>query len=445
MEKSKIIEECLEYFTSNMILKRILDSCINKYKSFGTSCGTIVLRNLTHDEIEIIEGFTGRNYHGKKSLSLSISTIQKSIDKSKFRGITIDELLDFYCGGNLRSKKQEEDEEVSAITMFYDKLKMEYFDTKAGKWINQVINKNDNVCKMLHKKYRDKVLVNVEIINELEHKLWNDMKLLMNTINQLPVFRKKYEYLPSFSARITGDPHYYDEGKEYTIFLYYAIQEVLKSNQNVSSSISAEKKHQILFEAGLIRDNISNNVMVFGIKAWNEQGEHQGISGFCIQNEPLSITISTIISLKQVKCIDDYIYVVENPTVFAQIIKDKKRSALCVNGHPNLAVLLLLDIIAQNKTKILYNGDFDPEGLMIAQKLKNRYNENLLFWNYEITDYMNSISDKDISKKRLKILDALTSQELIKIGELLRIHKKAGYQEKLFLDDNSLKLSNRRE
>lgn len=107
-------------------------------------------------------------------------------------------------------------------------------------------------------------------------------------------------------------------------------------------------------------------------------------------------------------------------------------SVVCVNGQPNLAVLLLLDLIAKSKATIYYNGDFDPEGLMIAHRLKNRYDEALHFWHYEERNYHIAISDKSISEKRMKMLEGITSQELFCIGELLKKYKKSGYQERIF-------------
>lgn len=90
---------------------------------------------------------------------------------------------------------------------------------------------------------------------------------------------------------------------DFIYFYNYLTQNKVKlsneTGQPISSSMSAEEKHQLLFEAGLIKDNMSNNVMVYGIQAWRKEGEHQGISGFYKQKEPLSITLSTIIGKGQ--------------------------------------------------------------------------------------------------------------------------------------------------
>lgn len=76
-----------------------------------------------------------------------------------------------------------------------------------------------------------------------------------------------------------------------------------------------------------------------------------------------------------------------------------------------------------------YNGDFDPEGLVIADKLKCRY-PNLELFCYDKDDYDACLSDNDISASRLKKLDKINSGELNLMKELLRTKKKTRYHEK---------------
>ena len=46
---------------------------------------------------------------------------------------------------------------------------------------------------------------------------------------------------------------------------------------------------------------------------------------------------------------------------------------MCMNGQPRRASILLLDLAAQAGIRICYAGDFDPEGLLIAQKVIQYY------------------------------------------------------------------------
>lgn len=433
MEKDLYLEECLEYFTSTPVLNRILQSCMSKYKSFGTVCGNVVLNNLKQEEIEELEGFTGKNYHGKKKASISVNIIQKAIDTSRFSGIKIEDILTLYSKGELKSKKQEIFEENIAIEEFFNKLiSIEFKLTRSGEWISRIKEQNDKIYQLLKNKYRKKVIKEKNVSLDEEKIFYKEISIFLDTLNRLPYFFERYEYMPAFASAVSGDPHYYDEGKEYTGILYQSINSMLCLGKNVSAGMNAEEKHQLLFEAGLIRDNMSNDVLVYGIKAWAKEGEHMGISGFFDQQEPLSLTLSTIIRLQSAECIERCIYVVENPTVFAKLTESGYKSVLCVNGQPNLAVLLLLDIITKNENVIYYNGDFDPEGLLIAQRLKNRYKEKMFLWHYKEEDYILSCSEKTISEKRLKMLEHIKEPELKEMSDRLLKIKKAGYQEKIF-------------
>ena len=79
-----------------------------------------------------------------------------------------------------------------------------------------------------------------------------------------------------------------------------------------------------------------------------------------------------------------------------------------MNGQPRLSSIMMLELLARTETKIYYAGDFDPEGILIAQKLKQYYPGKFSFWHMSAEDYMQSISEEAIGKKRLKMLDKTT-------------------------------------
>lgn len=75
-----------------------------------------------------------------------------------------------------------------------------------------------------------------------------------------------------------------------------------------------------------------------------------------------------------------------------------------------------------------FNGDFDPEGLLIAQNLKNKY-PNIKFIGYNDKFYLNGISDNTINDSRLKKLNNISDDDLVVIKELLLENKVSSYQE----------------
>ena len=104
---------------------------------------------------------------------------------------------------------------------------------------------------------------------------------------------------------------------------------------------------------------------------------------------------------------------------------------MCMNGQPRMAVLLVLDLLAAAGVKVFYAGDFDPEGLLIAQKISEYYQGEFEFWHMGAEDYESSRSNEVISDRRLKSLRNIRDERLFPVVRLLQECKVAGYQEKL--------------
>lgn len=85
----------------------------------------------------------------------------------------------------------------------------------------------------------------------------------------------------------------------------------------------------------------------------------------------------------------------------------------------------------------MYAGDFDPEGLLIAQRLKERYEDSLYLWKYEAEWYKKYLSGVRLSGSRIKKLDHVYRPELLEIKKWMQKEQKAAYQEamiEIYLD-----------
>lgn len=76
-----------------------------------------------------------------------------------------------------------------------------------------------------------------------------------------------------------------------------------------------------------------------------------------------------------------------------------------------------------------YMGDFDPEGLLIAQRLKQRYAAGLELWNYRLSLCEAHRSDATLSPARLAKPDRVCLPQLQPIADAMRRSGKAAYQE----------------
>lgn len=117
----------------------------------------------------------------------------------------------------------------------------------------------------------------------------------------------------------------------------------------------------------------------------------------------------------------------------ARCMSHPESACMCMNGQPKLAALVALELFAASGTTVYYSGDFDPEGLWIAQRLAIFYPETFHFLNMDETSYLKCLSKEPISDTRLKQLDRITDSRLLGTVARMRIEKMAGYQEVLTL------------
>lgn len=86
---------------------------------------------------------------------------------------------------------------------------------------------------------------------------------------------------------------------------------------------------------------------------------------------------------------------------------------LCTFGQLKLSGIRLVDLLAESHCKIYYVGDFDPEGLQIADKLLCRYSSgSVQSWHMSFHDYRCIEKVDDLSQLRLHKLKNIQSAEL---------------------------------
>ena len=68
---SSLTRECADYFRERPVFDRLLRGFREKYMSYGSFSGTVTVRNLSEEDIEDLEGFFQKNFHGQKSVSIS--------------------------------------------------------------------------------------------------------------------------------------------------------------------------------------------------------------------------------------------------------------------------------------------------------------------------------------------------------------------------------------
>lgn len=436
--------ECVAYFKSRKGFDRLFKGFRSKYVGLGHIGGSVKLDNLSVEEKESFEGFFRKNFHRQKSAVISAKKMEQSLEDSRFSGIGLYELLVAYFGGSLETKEEERDRIEQEKKTFWLLILEKYENTFCGNWLSEVMETKGKVYQFLNQRYK-----------ECGNQFHVVLDSVMTAGNALPVFNGTVERLALFSARLTGNPHFFDEGSEgnriltYLVQYYAYLEESKCKNEEAKSNIihreiekySAEKKNELFYTVGILKEDILNYTNAYGIKLRKGNGEfHLGVEGFYQENQPIQISLLTLSKITAVWSVAKKVYIVENSGVFSELSErvSKDVALVCTNGQPHLASLILLDLFFNANYELFYSGDFDPEGLQIAQKLKDRYGYRLHLWRYSEESYKVTMSEVELTGDRIKKMESLKEPHLKIIAELISKTKRAGYQERLveaYLDD----------
>lgn len=413
--------ECVAYFKERPAFHKLFAQVREKYASLGHFGGKVVLLDLTPEEKQQLGGFFRKDYADKSKVIITVAQMEKALSESRFFMLDWEQILELYFGRPLLIKKEQQQLKLQEKEEFFEHIIAAYEHKMGGQWLARVLEHKGKGYQLLMHHYESKEALESVLCQTLE------------ALEELPVNKqqgKRNVLLAVFAAMTTGNPHFFDEGtvaeKLLTLFLQDMLDEELKSDEPL-----AREKMKLYEKAGILRADVSNDVLVYGIRAKNGRGDyHAGIEGFLKMQEPVRLTLLTVSELEAAfaQC-GHLVYVVENPAVFSVLIKKYPDAAvICGNGQLRLAVLALMDLF-DNETIFCYAGDFDPEGLQIAQRLKKRYQKRLCLWNYNVELYHKYLSDVTLNSTRLKKLDTIDVEELSEIKRAMLLAKKAVYQE----------------
>ncbi|MGC6768958.1 TIGR02679 domain-containing protein [Enterococcus sp. LJL51] len=245
--------------------------------------------------------------------------------------------------------------------------------------------------------------------------------------------KKEFVRLPVFAYKVTGNPHAFDENTEGGQLLLQMLAAL--SNQEPNSLTELEKteqRHGLLNEFHLLKDDIMNYAAIRGLAAQDfEKRENQMWRQACIEGISWNVPLKEILRTAVIRpYVGEKVLVVENSGIYSILVELlPKVPILCSSGHFTFAIWQLLRKLADTGTIIYYSGDLDPEGLGMAQKLKNTFGSQLQFLGMEQRNFQIAKTKVALSSSRLKKLQALENYQLAELGKLIDESKQVAYQE----------------
>ena len=411
-------EEFCQYLSDNEF-SEFMQLWKKQYEKYGTCKGSIDLV-LNDSNRECISGLMGKDYYGVDCVHITFRQLQKAILNTKYENCDFNEVLKMYFNQRvLTNKYRQEQEQMRVQNIFKQFFKQE---GKSRQWIYNTYTNRDSVYIRI-----------VQASKENEQKCINTVCVVMKALNHLPMWENKKENISLFASYHTKNPHAFDKNT----FAYYLMMHGIVYFLKVDFPKTNLEQNEILYRAGLYQDGISNYCSVARLQAFNENNQpHLGWAGFYDSYEALNVNMDNLLHIHFITCCDR-VYIVENPSVFQALLKKIKKEKIekiglvCTNGQLNYSAYILLDILVNSNVEIYYSGDMDPEGLLIADKIKQRYPSTKL-WCYDVRQYEISKSKEQATDQRMHMLDALKDEALIRIGKCISENKnRVGYQENM--------------
>lgn len=454
MNKRKINEpllsEAAAYLHSCPGLGRMLHGLVEKYRSLGRLGGIVALSDLSSQEKAALESFFRKRLTGG-SLRISAQSFQKALSETRFGELDPVEVLMAWNGGQLTSRQEEKArvEEMRCRTL--EKLMSEFSQPVCQAWLKAALAKETSTRRVQTALNRDQQFA-------------AHMAIALRALGSLP---DEYRRLPVFAGAVCGDPHGLDidceAGKLFLEGLRYLREHDATARHDVSVADSNGEGHadglssieeisELLYHFRLLRDDLLNFVTCIGLVAYDRRQE---ISYWCRAAEvgaPLNAPLREIVratafypAVLQAEEVCDLqdggfeydVYVVENSGVFSALLDEKSLSGktwssaplVCLHGQMKMSSWALLDRLVGSGAILRYSGDFDPEGLQIAQKLLQRYPGRVSLWHMNVEDYYKAGPTATIDQSRLKKLNSVTNPELAPLAQTIAHTRMAAYQE----------------
>ena len=416
------MKESLDLINSNKIYKKIFLEVYSKYKKYGKITGSFTLKAATAEERRILSNFDSKSLIEGKAKIKSVTV--RELFNRKLKDYSFEELLVKVVGKELKTNKEVKDEEKEQEEKFYDDILKASDDGVGKQWFIEILDKKKYGYNIIVRKYKSEI----RNLKELKRKII----LIINSLNKLPYLNNEYENIAVFSAVNTRDSHFFDIDKFTGRLFIKAISFIIDKDEPKDIN----EINEVYYEVGILKDEISNHTTIYGLNAFEkDNSEVTAVNSFNLWREPLQISISNLLKIDYLKAVNNTVFIFENPAVFHKVLKETgdNISLICTSGQLNLSSYILLNKIIDLKN-IYYAGDFDPEGLMIAYKLKERYKGKVRFLNYTRESYINTMSNNVIEEKSMSQLNKINCSELDEVIRELRINKRSAYQE-LLIDE----------
>ena len=409
-----LLAEAVTYFHSNAGFDRLFRLMRSKYRSYGRIGGRLELAQVTAAEAEALASLFGYNRYRGDVFSVLFKDVQPALDRTRFSGVVLEDLLAAYFRLPLRSRTEEQ--------VLWEEERRVFFAALLAGVAGAEALLTGILARDRRLQYFDRVYRAASGRDSLRQ-----FALAWAGLPDRP------EPISIFASRALGDPHALDKGTD--LFQLFITAGMYLYTVDAAFS-GSELVNEVFFRLRLVRDDIANDVACYGLRL--EDGRTaaywQGAYDTCAV---LKVPVKELIRLEEHAVFTAReVFVVENYGVFSYLAdtlatNGKRVPLVCTAGQPRLATWLLLDRLVKGGATLYYGGDFDPEGLTMADKYLVRYAGSAQAWHMSPEDYGRTAPKVPIPSSRLRQLSNLRSADLQQTAACINERQQAGYQEEL--------------
>lgn len=425
MEEKKL-EECALYFRRNQAYTRMFAAMKKKYIKYGKLSGKISLNNLSEAECIALGKVFGISLL-PGDFVFDVTQLQVALNGTRYCGVEVEALVERYFEEKLLSNSQKREEKRACNNRFWEAVLDEAGsrfgeDAEGTQWLKEVREQ---------RKYGYHL-----IIREREKSSDGIKKVLMEVCSALAYLSQEDRNgaesvrLAVLGAEVTKNPHCFDRQNAAGRLLISALSFIYREEEPAAQ----EDILALYYKAGIAPDDISSYTTCYGIHFYEGDREHEAYRHFIGKGEKYVLTLSNLSRLTRADSGRKKVFMIENQMVFSQVCDEmggEDYAIVCTSGQLKTASLFLIDLLLKSECKLYYCGDIDPEGIEIADRVLARGSGQILPWRMTTQDYYRSISNEMLTDKRLNRLDKIANAQLRELAELLKVEKKAGYQEHL--------------
>lgn len=404
-----LLPEAARYFRAHPALGRMADLWAEKYRCLGRMGGSVTAPAPGEADRRALEGFLRRAVPSAGG-RVSYAEFAAAWAQTKFAAVEPEAFVRYWAGGALLSHREEARQRQARRARFLAALLAAYRAEAAQRWLEAL---------------RDGRAL---LRGELDAPKRRVVRRVAAGLDALP---QAYERLPFFANRVLGDPHGFDlETEAGALFL-----QALAFLRGAPPEEGIEGKSLLLYDFRLLRDDLFNFVSCAFLRGFGAAGEilyWRAAAEICA---PLNLPLREIVRAARVAPLlgmPPAVFIVENSGVFSALLDRMERAGrraplVCLHGQCKMASWALLDRLAAGGAALYYSGDFDPEGLQIAQQLLRRYGGALRLWHFSSGDYQKPAAA--LSEARLRKLRGVDHPLLRPLAEAIARQKKSLYQE----------------